>query len=133
MKKIMIIVSLLVIATVGYSQKKEAEKKPEVVFDSLTYNYGVIAKGSSGECSFKFTNKSKTPLILTNVKAGCGCTVPSWPREEIKPKHSGEIKIKYNTNNVGYFTKTVSVYTNKQEEPIILTITGQVVDQPKTE
>ncbi|HON53060.1 MAG TPA: DUF1573 domain-containing protein [Bacteroidales bacterium] len=132
MKKLVFIVSLLVIATIGYSQTET--KKPEVVFDSLTYNYGVIAKGSPGECSFKFTNKSKTPLILTNVKAGCGCTVPSWPREEIKPKHSGEIKIKYNTNNVGYFTKTISVYTNKQEEPIILTITGQVVDeQPKTE
>lgn len=130
----MMIVSLLVIANLGFSQKTETTaKKPEVVFDSLTYNYGVIAKGSSGECAFKFTNKSKTPLILTNVKAGCGCTVPSWPREEIKPKHSGEIKIKYNTNNVGYFTKTISVYTNKQEEPIILTITGQVVDEQKTE
>lgn len=134
MKKVILVMSLLCFVTLGFSQteakaKKEKPKKPEVVFDSLSYNYGKIVKGSPGECTFKFTNKSKSPLILTNVKASCGCTTPSWPKEEIKPKKSGEIQVKYNTNNVGYFTKTISVYTNKQEAPIVLTITGQVVEQ----
>lgn len=115
----------MIVANLGFAQET---KKPEVVFDSLTYNYGVIEKGSSGESVFTFTNKSKTPLIVTNVRASCGCTVPSWTKEEIKPKGKGEIKVKYNTNNVGHFTKTISVYTNKQEQPIILTITGQVIN-----
>lgn len=128
MKKVMVVISLLVMATVTWAQNEV--KKDPIVFDSLTYDYGTIAKGSPGECTFNFKNVTKQPIILTNVKASCGCTTPSYTKEEIKPKKKGQIQVKYNTNNIGYFTKTISVYTNQNpDSPIILTIKGQVVEQ----
>ena len=128
MKKVMVVISFLIMATVTWAQN-EVKTNP-ILFDSLTYDYGTITKGSSGESVFTFKNVSKQPIILTNVKASCGCTTPNWTKEEVKPKKTGQINVKYNTNNVGYFTKTISVFTNQNAEtPITLTIKGQVVEQ----
>lgn len=129
MKKLVVLFSaLFCFAMCSFGQESEQQKK-EVAFETQTYDYGMIAKGSDGKCSFKFTNNSETPLILTNVVASCGCTVPSWPKTPINPGESSTIDVKYNTNNVGHFTKRITVTTNKQEEStIILTIKGQVVD-----
>lgn len=131
MKKLALCLSMIFcLAACGFCQNGSEEQKKEsgIVFEELTHNYGTIAKGSDGKCSFKFTNTTDTPLILTNVQASCGCTVPSWPREAINPGESSAIDVKYNTNNVGHFTKRISVFSNKQDTPIVLVITGQVVD-----
>ena len=113
----------------NFAQQPTTEKKESgVAFDLLVYDYGTIEKGSEGKCAFAFKNTSDTPLILTNVAASCGCTVPSWPKNPIKPGESSAIEVKYNTNNIGHFTKRITVTTNKQETPIILTITGKVVE-----
>ena len=123
MKKIMLFFGLLLSVTISMAQSSE------VVFDTTTFNYGTIVKGAPGDCTFKFVNKSKTPLILTNVQASCGCTTPSYPKEAINPGQKGEILVHYDTQRVGYFTKTISVSTNKQDAPIVLTIMGEVKEQ----
>ncbi len=135
MKKGALILSMfLCFAISSFAQQPATEKKESgVVFDTLVYDYGTIEKGSEGKCSFAFKNTSDTPLILTNVAASCGCTVPSWPKNPIKPGETSAIDVKYNTNNIGHFTKRITVTTNKQDTPIILTITGQVVDSTPVE
>jgi len=135
MKKGALILSMfLCFAISSFAQQPATEKKESgVVFDTLVYDYGTIEKGSEGKCSFVFKNTSDTPLILTNVAASCGCTVPSWPKNPIKPGETSAIDVKYNTNNIGHFTKRITVTTNKQDTPIILTITGQVVDSTPVE
>ncbi len=128
MKKVVVLLSaIFCFAMCGFAQETEKQESG-VVFDKLVNDYGTIEKGSDGKCVFTFTNTTDTPLILTNVQASCGCTVPSWPREAINPGESNVINVKYNTNNVGHFTKRISVFTNKQDTPIVLTITGQVVE-----
>lgn len=129
MKKVALFLSMLFcFAMAGFAQETENVTK-EVVFETQVYDYGTIVKGSDGKCSFKFTNNSDSPLILTNVVASCGCTVPSWPKTAIKPGETSAIDVKYNTNNIGHFTKRITVTTNKQNEStIILTIKGQVVE-----
>ena len=57
----------------------------KIVFEKTVHNYGTMAKGSDGICTFKFTNKGKVPLQLSTVKAACGCTTPTWPKEPIVP------------------------------------------------
>lgn len=99
---------------------------PIIKFDSLSYNMGVIQKGDNGDCIFKFTNLGKEPIIITNVKAACGCTVPTWSNEPITPNGEGKIIVKYNTNLVGVFRKSINVYSNIEEKPIVLTIRGEV-------
>ncbi len=101
---------------------------PKIEFEKMTYDYGQIQQGANGDSEFKFKNIGSEPLVLTNVQASCGCTTPSWPREPIMPGQEGAIKVRYNTNNMGGFTKTITVYSNSVEnqERLTLRVTGTV-------
>ena len=76
---------------------------------------------------FAFTNEGDAPLLITNVKTSCGCTVPSYSKEPILPGKSGELKIKYDTKRLGAFTKTITVTSNAEGGNKILKIKGNIV------
>ena len=100
---------------------------PKITFNEQEHNYGTLKKGGDGNCEFLFTNEGNEPLILSNVKASCGCTVPTWTKEPIMPGKTGSIKVRYNTNNVGGFTKTITVTCNAINAPrTTLKIKGKV-------
>src|SRR5476649_284809 len=61
---------------------------PTVVYETDVHDFGTIKQGDNGTCEFKFTNTGKTPVTITNAKGSCGCTVPDWPKEPIKPGQS---------------------------------------------
>ena len=69
--------------------------------------------------------------MIKNAKGSCGCTVPTWPREPIMPGETSKIGVKYATNRVGKFTKTITLTTNASKKPAILTIKGEVTPPPK--
>jgi hypothetical protein len=104
----------------------EAAANDSIVFETLEYDYGTIKKGSEGICEFVFTNKGGAPLILNNVRASCGCTVPQWTREPVAPGEKGVIKVKYNTNITGAFNKSVIVISNAANRMVTLVIKGKV-------
>lgn len=100
---------------------------PKINFTEQEHNYGTIAKGGDGNCEFVFTNEGNEPLILSNVKASCGCTVPTWTKEPIMPGKTGTIKVRYNTSTLGSFTKTITVTSNAINSPrLTLKIRGKV-------
>jgi hypothetical protein len=99
---------------------------PEIEFDKLVHDYGDLEQHGDGKCEFKFTNKGKEPLILSNVRSSCGCTVPEWPRQPILPGQSETIKVKYDTKRVGTINKTIHVYSNAKTSPVTLRIKGTV-------
>jgi hypothetical protein len=75
-----------------------------------------------------FTNNGTKPLIITNTQGSCGCTVPTSPKEPIAPGAKGIIGVKYATDRVGAFTKTVTVTSNADGQATkILTIKGVVL------
>ena len=76
--------------------------------------------------AFVFKNTGKEPLILKNVRSSCGCTVPEWPKEPIKRGSKGTIKVSYNTRITGSFSKSITVYSNAEGEPVVLKIKGKV-------
>ncbi len=119
----------------GYSQDPPKVNGPQIVFDKETHDYGSIPINGDGNCVFTFTNTGNEPLVLSNVRAGCGCTVPQWPREPVLPGKSAEIKVKYTTLNRPHtINKTIVVTSNSiANETIVLRIKGEVVDNaPKT-
>ena len=100
-----------------------------IEFEKKEHDYGVVEKGGNGVCIFEFTNTGDQPLLIQNAKGSCGCTVPEWPRQPIAPGQTGEIKVKYDTNRVGNFSKSVTLTTNSSANPtVVLRIKGQVVD-----
>ena len=95
-------------------------------FESKVVDYGTIEHNADGARKFIFTNNGTEPLIIKNAKGSCGCTVPTWPREPIAAGETAEIGVKYATNRVGAFTKTITLTTNASKKPVILTIKGKV-------
>ncbi|MBT8323665.1 MAG: DUF1573 domain-containing protein [Winogradskyella sp.] len=89
-------------------------------------NYGDIDQNSNGTRIFKFVNSGNAPLVITEVKTSCGCTVPSYSKEPILPGQLGQIEVAYNTKKVGAFKKTITVVSNAKEGHKILTIKGNV-------
>jgi hypothetical protein len=100
---------------------------PDIVFDKMVHNYGDIIQNDDGRCEFTFKNEGKEPLILSNVRSSCGCTVPEWPRQPILPGESEVIKVKYDTKRVGPINKNVQVFSNAKTSPVILKIEGKVL------
>ena len=80
-------------------------------FDALTYDFGTVREGAVIEHRFRFTNTGNVPLLISNARSTCGCTVPDWPREPIAPGAQGEIPVRFDTKN-----KTAG-----QRKPIMIT------------
>jgi len=80
---------------------------------------------------FNFKNTSMVPLIIENVESTCGCTVTEFPRKPIMPGKSSKIIVTYDAENIGFFKKTVYVYTNTAEKRTVLTFYGEVVKKQK--
>lgn len=85
-------------------------------FSSTEIDYGILEKGANGVREFRFQNTGDAPLIITNAKQSCGCTVPVWPKEPILPGASAIIKVKYDTKREGAFTKHVTISSNSIEQ-----------------
>ncbi|MBR1766150.1 MAG: DUF1573 domain-containing protein [Bacteroidales bacterium] len=108
-------------------QKEVPANGAKIVFTEMEHDYGTVQKGGNGDCEFTFKNEGNEPLILSNVRASCGCTTPSYTQKPIMPGQTGTIKVHYNTNNVGGFSKTVTVTSNAVDNPrVVLRIKGTV-------
>jgi Protein of unknown function (DUF1573) len=100
--------------------------QPVMTFEQTTIDYGTIDKGGEPHREFKFTNTGNEPLVIKGAKGSCGCTTPSVPEKPIMPGESDIIKVRYDTQRVGGFTKTVTVTTNEVVDTRTLTIKGEV-------
>ncbi|MDJ0646931.1 MAG: DUF1573 domain-containing protein [Flavobacteriaceae bacterium] len=131
MKKIAL---LLVIGCIGFTlnaQDKVVAKKADpnaaiFEFEKETIDYGTIEKGADGKRVFKFKNVGKSPLIISNVKTSCGCTVPTVPKEPILPGQTAEMVVKYDTNRVMPFNKAITIYSNASQPKKVVYIKGVV-------
>ena len=101
---------------------------PMINFEIETIEYGEISKGSDGIRTFIFENTGNAPLEIQGVRSSCGCTIPKKPKVPIAPGDKGEITVRYDTNRLGVFRKTITVNTNVSSKAIIaLKIKGNVL------
>ncbi len=100
---------------------------PKMEFQNLVHDYGTIQQNADGKCEFIFKNTGKEPLVISNARGSCGCTVPSWPHEPILPGQMNAIQVNYDTKRVGIINKTVTVESNASNSPIVLSIKGNIL------
>ena len=147
MKKIILTV-LMLAAVCSFSFAQTAIQKPTlekevaaqevkadpnaatIDFENEVHDFGKMDYAADGSYDFVFVNNGKTPLIITNAKGSCGCTVPRWPREAIPAGESAAVNVKYDTKRVGPFTKTVTINSNASTAVKVLTIKGSVNAKP---
>lgn len=128
LNKLAIVIMIVTgLSFVNKTMAQESELKPMAEFDKTTHDFGQVPQGIPVKAIFKVKNTSMVPLVITNVKPTCGCTVADYPREPIKPGETGEIAATYNARSVGPFTKTVHVYTNTNEGLVDIYMKGEVV------
>lgn len=128
MKKLMTLAAAAVFAVTCVAQK------PTITFDTESHDFGEIQeKGGPVSFIFKYKNGGKTPLVLTQVSASCGCTTPEWTRTPVRPGDGGEVKVTFNpSGRPGTFNKTVTVQSNAEQAVKTLRISGKVLERPKT-
>lgn len=124
MKKILIII----IVVFGGFFTVSAQNVPKIQFENDNIDYGEIEKGADGVRVFQFTNTGNAPLVIEEVYSSCGCATPSWTKAPVPPGGSGEIQVKYNTSIVGPIRRTITVYSNAEENPKPIKIKGRVLD-----
>lgn len=101
---------------------------PAFKFDEETHDFGKIFEGETVSFSFKFTNSGKSDMVISDVTSSCGCTVPEWPRQAIKPGEGGIIKVTFNSaGKHGFQNKNVMIVANTQPNATPLKIKAQVI------
>jgi hypothetical protein len=132
MKKLIVLFALVLgMGVVGKAQTAKLAEDPDAPdfkFDKETYDFGKISTAKPVSVEFKFTNVGEKPLIITNVSASCGCTVPEWPKTPIKKGQTGVIKVTYTpTPTAMPFTKPITITSNAKISTKYLYIKGQTV------
>lgn len=104
-------------------------------YEENEYDYGMVDEGEIVKHIYKFKNTGDIPLVISNCKGSCGCTVPTWPKEPIGPGETGEIKVEFNSKGKpGAQRKQVTVFANTTPSETFLVIKGEVrgKDMPVT-
>lgn len=126
MKKLFFIAVLLT-SSITFAQ--ETASAGAFDFETETIDYGTIQQNTDGNRVFTFKNTGNSPIIISNVKGSCGCTVPTKPKTAILPGETGEIGVKYATNRVGRFSKTITITSNANKSKKVLRIKGIVLKE----
>jgi hypothetical protein len=107
----------------------ESENAFTIQFDKSVHDFGTI-RASNGKTStlFTFINLGDKPLVINQVKASCGCTVPEWTNEPVLPGGVGYVKATYNPTSRVIFDRTLTVYSNGNPSQLTLHIKGTVND-----
>lgn len=97
-------------------------------WEETTHNFGKIEQGKPVSTEFTFTNAGSTPLVISNVKGSCGCTVTQYTKEPIAPGKTGTVKATFNAAAMGAFNKSVRVTANVEGGNETLFIKGEVIN-----
>jgi len=133
MKKAIFSLVVLFVVLVSFNKANaQIETGPKIEFSKETHDYGTVKYGADGSCTFEFKNTGNEPLIISNAKGSCGCTVPDWPKEPIAPGAKGTITVKYDTKRPGAINKSVTITSNAVNEPTkVIRIKGNVLPAPE--
>jgi hypothetical protein len=139
MKKI-ILSSLVLILLVGMSSAQNSSNTvtsivavngelPQFNWEKTSYSFGKIVQGKPVTLKYEFVNSGNAPLIISEVKPGCGCTVANYTKEAVAPGSKGFVEITYNAAAMGNFSKSVSVTANTNPNLVVLSFNGEVVTE----
>ncbi|MDC0570401.1 DUF1573 domain-containing protein [Flavobacteriaceae bacterium] len=134
MKKLFLLLSTITLVSFTSCKEKASEKInqdnvekaaerdaqaivfPSVTFDKTTHDFGEIMNGTPVETVFTYTNTGKSPLVVTDIKSTCGCTVPQgWSREPLAPGASSQFTVKFNGKGANKVSKTITLTTNTEK------------------
>jgi hypothetical protein len=146
MKKLLLLSMVaagLYLSGCSYYQKKKAEadsvtmadsdramltNAPAFQFEHPMHDFGKIQQGDKVTYQFKFTNTGKSPLIIENAVATCGCTTPVWPTAPVKPGDTSHIQVTFNSlGKMGLQDKMITITANTVPRQTMVHLVGEVI------
>ncbi len=107
----------------------DKQKFGEFDFEKQSHDFGKVKEGKKVAHTFHFTNSGEAPLVIDKAEVSCGCTVPNYPRDPIKPGKSGAIDVVFDSDGrPGKFKKSINLMANTGEGPKVLQIKGHVIE-----
>ncbi|RZW55992.1 MAG: DUF1573 domain-containing protein [Flavobacteriaceae bacterium] len=104
---------------------------PVMTFDKSEHDFGEIEDGTPVETVFSYTNTGKAPLVITDIKSTCGCTVPQdWSKDPLSPGETAQFTVKFNGKGKNKVSKTVTVTANTEAGKEQVKITAFVKPNP---
>ena len=102
-------------------------KKGSFKFDTTVFNFGTILEGEQVSTEFSYLNTGKVDIIISKIETSCGCTVPEYDKDPVKPGNRGSIRVRFDSNGKsGTQYKTIRIFSNSEEDIFELVITGEV-------
>lgn len=103
------------------------EPSTSIALSESNFDFGKIKKGDKVEHVYEITNTGKNPLVISEVKPGCGCTAPDFTKEPILPGKKGKITLHFDSSSFdGNVQKYADVFANVEKSPIKLTFTANI-------
>src|ERR1700761_5396926 len=130
MKKLILICAVII--GFAFTASAQDNQQPEFKFNEEKHDFGKIPQGTPVTTVFEFTNVGVDPLILTEVRPTCGCTIADYTKTPVKNGEKGQIKITYNAAAAQPFNKTIVVTSNAKTPQKFLNIVGEVIAKPAT-
>lgn len=130
MKKLLLVCAVII--GFAFTASAQDNQKAEFKFNEEKHDFGKVPQGTPVTTVFTFTNIGHEPLILTDVRPTCGCTIADYTKTPVKANDAGFIKITYNAAYAAPFTKTIVVTSNSKTPVKNLIIVGEVVAKPVT-
>ncbi len=105
----------------------DSTNMPVIKFENEVHDFGKVNEGEILTYYFQFKNEGKSDLVISNARATCGCTVPQWPKEPIKPGDKGIIEVSFNTNGKsGINTKLITIFANTIPNETVIKIIADI-------
>lgn len=121
-----VLIFLSISSTFLFAQEPAEVQGPVMTFESMIVDYGDIEQDSEPLRLLKFTNTGTEPLVVSNARGSCGCTVPTWPKQPVMPGESSQLEIRYDTKRLGGINKTVTITTNEGGEAHVIKVVGKI-------
>lgn len=110
----------------------ETAEVPKFEFEEKVIDFGEISQGEKVKKRYKFKNVGKADLVISDAKGSCGCTVPRWPKQPIRPGQEGEIEVVFDSNGKsGRQHKTVTLIANTKPNTFVIALKGDVLTVDK--
>jgi len=108
-----------------------AGELPAISFEEEEHDFGTIINGTPVETVFKYTNTGKAPLVVSNIKSSCGCTVPQdWNRDPLAPGETAQFTVKFNGRGANQVSKSITLTTNTEKGSEIVRIKAFIEPDP---